>query len=284
MSGNDSLGQYLTDICRYPLLNKAQEIMLARQVQAWLAVENPSPKAQRAGKRALDKLVNCNLRLVVSVAKRYNRRLKRSEMLDIIQEGNLGLAHGVKKFDPERGYALSTYVYWWIRQSISRYLNCYDRVIRLPSHAVEVLSKIQAWIPTFEQSHGRKPTFEECAEYSKTNPDRLRVYFDNSSDCGSLDVQLSDHNSALIDLVSDGDPDILGTMDYLVDPGYLQDLLSQLEPDDRTYVAAYYGVYGEAKSLAQIGRECGVSRERVRQRVQKALNKLRVFASRTSAF
>ena len=118
----------------------------------------------------------------------------------------------------------------------------------------------------------------------KTNPDRLRVYFDNSSDCGSLDVQLSDHNSALIDLVSDGDPDILGTMDYLVDPGYLQDLLNQLEPDDRTYVAAYYGVYGEAKSLAQIGRECGVSRERVRQRVQKALNKLRVFASRTSAF
>ena len=200
MSGNDSLGQYLTDICRYPLLNKAQEIMLARQVQAWLTVENPSPKVQRAGKRRWTSSSTATSGLWCLSQNVTTGRLKRSEMLDIIQEGNLGLAHGVKKFDPERGYALSTYVYWWIRQSISRYLNCYDRVIRLPSHAVEVLSKIQAWIPTFEQSHGRKPTFEECAEYSKTNPDRLRVYFDNSSDCGSLDVQLSDHNSALIDL------------------------------------------------------------------------------------
>nr|BDD46105.1 hypothetical protein 4 [bacterium] len=203
-------------------------------------------------------------------------------MLDIIQEGNLGLAHGIKKFDPERGYALSTYVYWWIRQSISRYLNCCDRVIRLPSHAVEVLSKIQLWIPTFEQAHGRKPTFEECAEFSKVNPDRLRVYFDNSADCGSLDVQMSDQSSALIDLVSDGDPEFLDNMDYTADPDYLAQLLSQLDPMDRQNVISYYGLDGDQKSLAQIGRACGVSRERIRQRMARALNKLRVAASHTT--
>ena len=128
---SDSLAQYLREAARYPLLDKSQEILLARQVQTWLHDENATPRQKKAGQRAYEKLIKCNLRLVVSVAKRFSGRIKRSEMLDIVQEGNCGLAHGIKKFDPERGYALSTYVYWWIRQSVSRYLSCSDRVIRL---------------------------------------------------------------------------------------------------------------------------------------------------------
>ena len=114
--------QYINEIVRYPLLTKQQEIMLARQVQTWINNEEATPRQIKQGQRAYHKLINCNLRLVVSIAKRYVPRAKRTELFDIVQEGNIGLAHGIKKFDPERGYALSTYVYWWIRQSISRHL------------------------------------------------------------------------------------------------------------------------------------------------------------------
>ena len=178
----DSFSVYLQDIGRYPLLTKNQEIILARQVQDWIKAENPTYQQVRRGKRAYHKLVNCNLRLVVSIAKRYTNKCKRSELSDLVQEGTMGLAHGVKKFDPERGYALSTYVYWWIRQSITRYLATHDRVIRLPSHAVELLTKLRNWSPMFENTHGRKPTLEECAEFCKINASRLQEYLDKSND------------------------------------------------------------------------------------------------------
>ena len=188
---SDSLAQYLREAARYPLLDKSQEILLARQVQTWLHDPEATPRQKKAGQRAYEKLIKCNLRLVVSVAKRFSGRIKRSEMLDIVQEGNCGLAHGIKKFDPERGYALSTYVYWWIRQSVSRYLSCSDRVIRLPSHAVEMLAKVRAWSPTFQEIHGRMPTIAECAEHCKTSPERMRLYMDNANDSISLDSRVS---------------------------------------------------------------------------------------------
>ena len=131
----DTTADYLAEIGRYPLLTKSQEIMLARQVAIWVADDNLTAKQRRIGRRAYEKLMNCNLRLVVSIAKKFRNRVGKAEMLDLIQEGNIGLSHGIKKFDTERGYALSTYVYWWIRQGITRYLSCSDRIIRLPSHA-----------------------------------------------------------------------------------------------------------------------------------------------------
>ena len=162
---SDGFTQYIKDIVRYPLLTKEQEILLSRQVQAWIGNEEATKKEIRVGRRAYEKLINCNLRLVVSIAKRYTPHARRSEMFDIVQEGNMGLAHGIKKFDPERGYALSTYVYWWIRQSITRFLSTHDRMIRLPSHAVEILGKLRHWKPVFEGERGRPPTLEECAEF-----------------------------------------------------------------------------------------------------------------------
>ena len=155
---SDTFADYLAEIGRYPLLSKSQEIMLARQVQIWVADPEATAQQKRMGKRAYEKLINCNLRLVVSVAKKFRSRVGKAELLDLVQEGNIGLSHGIKKFDPERGYALSTYVYWWIRQGITRYLSCSDRVIRLPSHAGEVLAKLRAWTPGFFLIHGRGPT------------------------------------------------------------------------------------------------------------------------------
>jgi RNA polymerase nonessential primary-like sigma factor len=275
----DAFTKYISDILRYPLLNKEQEILLARQVQEWLQAENPTKRQQRVGERAYHKLVNCNLRLVVSIAKRYAPHAKRTEMIDIVQEGNMGLAHGVKKFDPERGYALSTYVYWWIRQAITRYLSCSDRVIRLPSHAVELLSKLRQWKPQFEAIHGRAPMLEECAEFCGTNPSRMRDYLDRSFDCDSLDRVVTDGDALLLDVISDGEH----PMDQLEESfaGFeLEEMLGHLDDVDRSIVEALYALKGgDPASYLKVAKEHGMSRERARQRCHRALTRLRVLAN-----
>jgi len=276
----DGFSEYLNDIVRYPLLNKEQEILLARQVQVWVTSENPTERQIKAGKRAYQKLINCNLRLVVSIAKRYTLRSKRTEMFDIVQEGNIGLAHGIKKFDPERGYALSTYVYWWIRQSITRYLSYHDRMIRIPSHAGEILAKLRQWAPQFELAHGRPPTLEESAEYCATPPKRLREYLERSEDCLSLDKvargQDSDHT--LIELISDGEHP-MEKLDNLFCSDTVDRLLMSLTPVDRAIVERVFAFDGgEAQTYIKISKDLGMSRERVRQRCHKALRKLHVLA------
>ena len=279
----DSFSEYLVNIVRYPLLTKQQEILLARQVQAWLQAEEPTRIQIRNGRRAYEKLINCNLRLVVSVAKKFRNRINRSEMLDLVQEGNMGLAHGIKKFDPERGYALSTYVYWWIRQAISRYLSCSDRVIRLPSHAVEILSKIKIWTPEFYAAHGRYPNIKDCAEYCKISEERMRLYFDNSFDALSLDakVQGTDNDTELIHLVTDG-LDLMDELNMTVRNNFLEDVVNRLEGIDKQIIIMYYGLNGSPNiSLKEIGDELGISRERVRQRHNRAMLKLRVYAHST---
>lgn len=281
----DAFTEYLANAVRYPLLTKNQEILLARQVQDWLQAEEPTRAQIRNGERAYQKLIKCNLRLVVSVAKKFRNRAQKSDMLDLIQEGNMGLAHGIKKFDPERGYALSTYVYWWIRQAISRYLACNDRVIRLPSHAVEMLSKIKMWSPQFYLIHGRYPNLEECAEYCNTSVPRMQVYFDNSFDALSLDAKITttDGSTELIDIISDGE-DMMEDLDMVVRTDYLEDLVNRLEGHDKQIIINYYGLQGvPALSLKEIGDRIGISRERVRQRHNRSMLKLRVYASQMSS-
>ena len=273
----DSFSLYLQEATRYPLLNKSQEIMLARQVQIWLHDESATPAQKRAGKKAYEKLIKCNLRLVVSVAKRFNNRLKRSEMLDIVQEGNCGLAHGIKKYDPERGYALSTYVYWWIRQSVTRYLGCNDRIIRLPSQAVEVLTKLRGWAPLFENIHGRPPSMQECADHCRISAERLQMYMDNSLDSTSLDakVVMTDSESSVVELVTDNQ----NPMDDLVltvRSDYIVSMLERLEPIDRQIVVGHFALEGgEPKSLLGMGKELGISREKCSQRLAGAMQQLR---------
>ena len=282
---SDSLAQYLKEAARYPLLDKSQEILLARQVQTWLHDENATPRQKKAGQRAYEKLINCNLRLVVSVAKRFSGRIKRSEMLDIVQEGNCGLAHGIKKFDPERGYALSTYVYWWIRQSVSRYLSCSDRVIRLPSHAVEMLAKVRAWSPTFQEIHGRMPTIAECAEHCKTSPERMRLYMDNANDSISLDARVSatENDSSLIDLVA-GESNLMEDLELVVRADFIDQMLGVLEPVDRILVVGHFALDGgEPQTLSALGKVVGLSRERTRQRLNRAIRQMRVLASKSRA-
>jgi RNA polymerase sigma factor (sigma-70 family) len=284
----DGFTQYINGIVRYPLLTKQQEIMLARQVQAWIHTPDPTPKQIKQGKRAYHKLINCNLRLVVSIAKRYVPRARRTEMFDIVQEGNIGLAHGIKKFDPERGYALSTYVYWWIRQSISRHLTYHDRVIRLPTQAIEVLAKLRGWAVEFEAKAGRTPSIEECAEYCKIKPARLQEYLVHSNDCSSLDSgsssDLEGDSTALIDLVTDGDHG-MENIDDMFNSEVLYSYLDQLSEIDRRIVMDFYGLNGAApKTYMQISKELGICRERTRQRCHKALNRLKFLSTKYGVY
>lgn len=280
----DGFSQYIKDILRYPLLTKDQEILLARQVQDWVNNENPTPKQVRLGQRAYHKLINCNLRLVVSIAKRYTPHARRTEIFDIVQEGNMGLAHGIKKFDPERGYALSTYAYWWIRQAITRYLSCHDRMIRLPSHAVEVLSKIRQWTPRFYFEHNRYPTREECAEYCGINLKRLEDYLERQNDCMSLDKvnTNTDGDVTLLDSITDGEHP-MDNLDMLLSRDEVTDLLAHLDEVDRKIVEGVFAFYGgEPKTYIKVAKELGISRERARQRCQRAMARLRVLANRNT--
>ena len=276
----DTFADYLAEIGRYPLLTKDQEILLARQVQVWLHDPGATARQKKMGERAYTKLINCNLRLVVSVAKKFRTRVGKSEMLDLIQEGNIGLSHGVKKFDPERGYAMSTYVYWWIRQGITRYLSCNNRLIRLPSHAAESLAKLRMWTPGFFIAHGREPTLQESADHCGITVEKMRLYFENANDAGSLDNPLrsTDGESTLMSLVST-DEDLLEKLDILSRQLSVESLLERLKPDEKHIVVQYYGLDGGVPmTLHAIAKELGVSRERIRQRLAKSLRRLKVVS------
>jgi len=275
----ESFTAYLKEIGRYPLLTKDQEILLARQVQTWVANENLTPQQRKRGERAYQKLLNCNLRLVVSIAKRYTNKCRRTELFDLVQEGNMGLAHGIKKFDPERGYALSTYVYWWIRQSITRYIGTYDRVIRLPSHAFEILAKLRNWTPVFENTHGRKPTLEECAEFCKTSPTRMREYLDKCNDATSLDSPVNgiDDNVFVVDGVS-ADTNVFEDVALDIDIERLAVLMERLQPRERYVIEKMFGIgTGEPMTFQRLAKELGICREKARNIYHRSLRKLQTF-------
>ncbi len=282
----DTLADYLAEIGRYPLLTKSQEIMLARQVAVWVNDEHASVKEKRMGKRAYEKLINCNLRLVVSIAKKFRSRVGKAELLDLIQEGNIGLSHGIKKFDPERGYALSTYVYWWVRQGITRYLSCNDRIIRLPSHAGETLAKLRKWTPDFFLIHGRAPTLQESAEFCDVTEEKMRLYLDNAYDAGSLDkpVANTDGETTLLSLMST-DEDLLAKVENNIRLQNVDSLLERLRSDERELVMRYFGMYGEEPvTLLALGKEVGLSRERVRQKISGSLKRLKLVAKQHPLF
>ena len=276
-----TLSDYLDTISRYPLLDKNQEIILGRRVQRWLNDPDPSPAVVRSGKRAQDKMIQCNLRLVVSVCKKYLRHSNKSELLDLIQEGTIGLTRGVQKFDPERGYALSTYVYWWIRQSVNRYRQYHERMIRLPGGGTDAIAKSRVFIYEFTAKHGRRPTLEECAEHCKITPRRMRDYLRQQDDCCSLDVRANrGEGTALLDHQAAEDEDMLDRIAFDLGAQFLGDQLAQLSETERFVVEHHYGIGKDGPlSIAAVSRLKGFSRERARQIHERALVKLRVRAA-----
>lgn len=298
----DIVRLYLQEIGRYSLLTPEQEISCARTMQSYISIEqqreaialqlNRQPTEDELatslgktsseiqsilhqGQRAKHQMITANLRLVVMIAKKYqNRNL---ELLDLIQEGTLGLQRGIEKFDPNKGYKLSTYVYWWIRQSITRAISEKSRTIRLPIHIVEKLSKIKKVQQELSQSLGRKPTVKEIAQSLKLTPEQIREYLLFSKNPISLEMRVGDERETeLSELL----PDESSTLDEQVDATLMLDnlskLLEKLTPVQQKVITWRFGLEDDCElTLSQISSRLNLSRERIRQIQYQAMAILR---------
>ncbi|MBW4442923.1 MAG: sigma-70 family RNA polymerase sigma factor [Plectolyngbya sp. WJT66-NPBG17] len=263
---DDSVGMFLREMARYPLLTQAQEIELAREIA----------KGGATGERAKRRLVRANLRLVVSIAKKYlNRGVP---FLDLIQEGAMGLMRAAEKFDYERGYKFSTYAYWWIRQGITRAIASQSRTVRLPVHMVEKLNQVRKVRQMLSQELGRKPTKQELAIALDMEEDKLEQVLDVSQRTLSLHAWVGrDEDTELMQLIEDADnvaPN--DNLDHRLLIDRLNSVLDHLSDREREIIKLRFGLTdGQHYTLSEIGQLYDLSRERVRQIQAKAMRKLR---------
>jgi RNA polymerase primary sigma factor len=285
----DSIGWYLSTIGRVPLLTPAEEIELAHHVQAGKKLQalvdgelTARQKRQlRMAQRARDRMMAANLRLVVSVAKKYqNQGL---ELLDLVQEGAIGLERAVDKFDPAMGYKFSTYAYWWIRQGMTRAIDNSARTIRLPIHISEKLSKMRRITRELSHRLGRQPNRLELAHAMGMRPEELEELMTQSAPCASLDAHArgEEDRSTLGELIADpASNEHFDSMDRHLQKEHLGAWLSQLNEREQKILRLRFGLEGaEPLTLAEIGRQINVSRERVRQLEAKAIMKLRLMSN-----
>ena len=288
---SDPISWYLTTIGRVPLLTPAEEIELGNQVQAMMrlieageeiALNDQQRKTIRVGRRSKDRMMQANLRLVVSVAKKYQG--KGLELLDLIQEGSLGLERAVEKFDPTRGYKFSTYAFWWIRQSMTRAIACQSRTIRLPVHLGERLSAIRKVSLDLAHKLGAMPNRQEIAEAMAIPVEELDSLLRQSLTTSSLDAPVNgeEGRSFLGDLIANTSlEEPLDQVERSMHHEQLGRWLSALTQQERQVLELRFGLAGQERlTLAEIGRLLDVSRERVRQVELKALRKLRNLTRR----
>jgi len=286
----DSVHTYLKSIGRTSLLTAEQEVDLAKRIEAGLFAEHKldsepelDPELRRDlelvaedGRRAKAHMLEANLRLVVSVAKKYSDR--GLSLLDVVQEGNLGLIRAVEKFDYTKGYKFSTYAMWWIRQAIQRGFADSARTIRLPVHVLEMLSKLSRVERDMHQRLGREPTPEELAVELDRTPDQIEELLRTSRQPISLDSTIGeDGETSIGDLIEDVDaPEASELVDRQLMAEQLRSALDALTPREATIMAMRFGLYdGNPHTLDEIGRALGLTRERIRQLEKQSLSKLR---------
>ena len=286
---SDPVRMYLREIGRVALLNAEEEVDLAKRVEAGLAATRllsmeglPHARAvelrrvERGGQLAKRRLVESNLRLVVSIAKRYvGRGLL---LLDLIQEGNLGLIRAVEKFDYTRGYKFSTYATWWIRQAITRAIADQARTIRIPVHMVETINKLVRTQRQLLQEYGREPTAEEIGRVLEIPPERVREIQKFSQEPVSLESPIGEEeDSSLGDFIEDPDAVVpLDAASFILLQEQIEGVLHTLTEREKKVIQLRFGMLdGEPRTLEEVGIEFGVTRERIRQIESKTLSKLR---------
>jgi len=263
----DSIQMYLKEIGKVPLLTQEEEVELAKRKE----------KGDREAER---KIIEANLRLVVSIAKKF-AGAKGMSLLDLIQEGNIGLFRAVEKFEYRKGYKFSTYATWWIRQAITRALADQSRTIRIPVHMVETINKFQQVQRSLIQELGREPLAEEIAAEMGEELDKVRYIMKISQDTISLETTIGDdeEDSTLEDFIEDVKnvtPDRAAALQLLRD--YVKGIVSQLSPREQKILEMRFGLIdGVAHTLEEVGQEFEVTRERIRQIESKALEKIRKF-------
>ena len=261
---DDSVRLYLREIGKIPLLTAEEELALAHKVVA-------------GEKRAKDKMAEANMRLVVSIAKRYVGR--GLDLLDLIQEGNTGLLRAVEKFDPDKGFKFSTYATWWIRQAITRAIADQARTIRIPVHMVETINKLLRTQRRLTQEFNREPTNEEIAEAMEIEVEKVEHIMKIKQDISSLDASVRDdeEDSVLADFIEDEDtisPEESATGQLLKE--HVKDMLGALTEREQKILKLRFGLEdGKSHTLEEVGQEFMVTRERIRQIEAKALAKLR---------
>ena len=312
---NDPVRMYLKEIGKVPLLTAEEEVYLAKKIEAGLesadqmadirhvsvdtvrglcvkaALDEPTSehkklpperiseylrRIEREGQIAKKKLVEANLRLVVSIAKRYVGR--GMLFLDLIQEGNLGLIRAVEKFDHSKGFKFSTYATWWIRQAITRAIADQARTIRIPVHMVETINKLVRVQRSLLQDLGRDPTPEEIANEMDVTPDRVREIMKVSQEPVSLETPIGEEeDSHLGDFIEDSDAIVpVDAASFILLQEQLESVLHSLSTREKKVIELRFGLLdGHQRTLEEVGQEFGVTRERIRQIESKTLSKLR---------
>jgi RNA polymerase sigma factor (sigma-70 family) len=290
----DLVRLYLNQIVRHALLTKAREAELARLIEAGNAAKTELDDAAnkrrrisasrrrslldavRAGDGATQTFVEANLRLVVSIAKKY--QASEVPLLDLVQEGNLGLIHAVEKFDYRKGFKFSTYATWWIRQSITRGIANTGRTIRLPVHTRDRLSELRRAQDRLATELGHKPTLEQLAQELNIPTDQVARVLRHAPDPRSLSEPVGDHDDAVLgDMI--GDASALSPSDAAVEsvlPAEIARLLEPLDDREREILRLHFGLdRGQPQTLEEIGNSLNLSRERIRQIEHRAMSKLR---------
>jgi len=263
----DSIQMYLKEIGKVPLLSGDEEVELSK-------------RKERGDKEAERKIIEANLRLVVSIAKKF-AGAKGMSLLDLIQEGNIGLFRAVEKFEYRKGFKFSTYATWWIRQAITRALADQSRTIRIPVHMVETINKFQQIRRNLIQELGREPLADEIASEMGEELEKVRYIMKISQDTISLETTIGDddEDSTLEDFIEDVKnvtPDRAAALQLLKD--YVKGIIAQLSPREQKILEMRFGlVDGVAHTLEEVGQEFEVTRERIRQIESKALEKIRKF-------
>jgi RNA polymerase sigma factor (sigma-70 family) len=284
---SDTLRDYLNQIGKIPLLTAAEEIELGHAIQKMIAVQTDQPSKEeqrilRIGRRAKERMIKGNLRLVVGVAKKYKHLTNRLTMHDLVQEGNIGLIRAVELFDPARGYKFSTYAYWWIRQGIMRSIQVQDRMIKLPTGAGDALRKVRSFTLEYQAQHGRTPTIAECAEVAGVTERAMKDYLAASIDAGSLDAKIKtnghDDASSWIEMISCDGPSVDDELEQDTKIEAVTQALEHMSSDHRQILSMRYGLdTGGEMPIVQIAKTLKLGRDTTSKMIRASENEMRLI-------